>query len=428
MTRRGPVPAAAALAALLALPFAVPSTPAAADDWPQFLGTRRDGTAAGLFGGPVTAPVKLRKVWQRPVEKAGAGLAVVGDRAYTLEAQEGADFAVALDAATGRELWRTRIDPTDPGALDETGPGSTPAVAGGRVFVLGTSCRLMGLDAASGQVVWQRRLREELGAGSHRVGCQTSPLLAGDGKGADRLIVQVNGEKENRLVAFEPATGQVVWGSKGVDRTSSSSPVLAELGGESQVVVHYLDRTNTTTGPISGLYGVRLTDGEVRWQVLLDQGLSSDTPLVLPGDRIVLLTWGDARLFQVTKAGDGFKAAQVWVNDALRANVGPPVHHDGHLYGFGQDSLACLDAATGKTVWKEKLYAGSVALADGRLVALSHASGLLHVAEATPAGYREQARLEALIPGPSGDTPPGLAGRRIFVRNADEIVAVEVGG
>ncbi|HYH44260.1 MAG TPA: PQQ-binding-like beta-propeller repeat protein, partial [Thermoanaerobaculia bacterium] len=374
MTRKTLLLALLPAAALAALPLVL-----AAEDWPQWLGPRSNGSATGVLAAPAGAkPVQLRKLWQRPAEKAGSSLVAVGDRVYTLEAHEGADFAVALDAATGREAWRVRIDASDPGALEETGPNSTPAVADGRVFALGTACRLMALDAATGRVLWQQSLKEKFGTGQHRVGCQTSPLPAGD-----RLIVQASGDKENRLVALAPDTGAVVWTSKGVDRTSSSSPVLAEIGGERQVVVHYRD---LAADGISGLYGARLADGEVLWSVRLDQGSSVDTPLVLPGDRIVLQTWSDARLFQVKKEGGKLTAAQVWSTDALRAASGPPVFHDGHLYGFGQDFLACVDAATGKPLWKQKLYAGAIALADGHLIAVSPASGQLHIAEATPAG------------------------------------------
>lgn len=417
MTRKTLLPALLSTAALAAAAF---HSPLVAEDWPQWLGPRSNGSATGVLAAPAGAkPVQLRKLWQRPVEKAASALVAAGDRVYTLEAHEGADFAVALDAATGREAWRARIDATDPGALEETGPGSTPAVADGRVFALGTSCRLMALDAATGRVLWQHSLREKFGTGQHRQGCQTSPLPAGD-----RLIVQASGDKENRLVALAPDTGAVVWTSKGVDRTSSSSPVLAEIGGERQVVVHF---RNMKSG-VSGLYGARLADGEVLWSVELDQGSSSDTPLVLPGDRIVLQTWTDARLFQIKKEGGKLQAAQVWSTGALRAASGPPVFHDGHLYGFAQDFLACVDAATGKPLWKQKLYAGALALADGHLVVVSPGSGQLHIAEATPAGYREKTKLEIFTLGPAGDTPPSLAGKRIFLRNFDEIVAVEVGG
>jgi hypothetical protein len=47
--------------------------------------------------------------------------------------------------------------------------------------------------------------------------------------------------------------------------------------------------------------------------------------------------------------------------------------------------------------------------------------------EATPAGYREKARLEVLNRGARAETPPSFAGRRIFVRNDEEVVAVDVG-
>lgn len=415
VSRRAPF-AAAVLAAALAAGLAPGS--AAAGDWPQWLGPQSNGSATGLLaGGKGDQPVQLHKLWQRPAEMAGAALSVAGDRIYTLEAHEGADFAVALEAATGKEVWRTRLGPTDAGAAEFTGPASTPSVAGGRVFALGTGCRLVALDAATGREVWQLALKEKFGTGAHRVGCQTSPLVAGD-----RLILQASGETENRLVALAPATGEVIWTSKGVDRTSSSSPVLAEIGGERQVVVHY----RSMTAGMSGLYGARLADGEVLWSVQLDQGSSVDTPLLLPGDRIVLQTWSDGRLFQVRKEGGKLQAAQVWATGDIRAAAGPPVYHDGHLYGFGQDFLACVDAATGKTVWKQKLYGGGVALADGHVIAVSPASGQLHVVEATPAGYREKAKLEVFTPGPGGDTPPSLAGPRIYLRNHAEIVAVEV--
>jgi hypothetical protein len=98
----------------------------------------------------------------------------------------------------------------------------------------------------------------------------------------------------------------------------------------------------------------------------------------------------------------------------------------GHVYGFGGEFLVCLDAASGRTVWKEKIYPGSLILVDGRLVVQSQGSGLLRVVAATPAGYRELARAEVFAPGALSQTPPSFAGGRLFLRNSDEIVALEI--
>jgi hypothetical protein len=60
----------------------------------------------------------------------------------------------------------------------------------------------------------------------------------------------------------------------------------------------------------------------------------------------------------------------------------------------------------GTTAWEERTYPGSVVLVDGQLVALSITAGVLRVVEATP--------------------PPSVVGRRIFVRNDEEVAAVDV--
>jgi len=65
---------------------------------------------------------------------------------------------------------------------------------------------------------------------------------------------------------------------------------------------------------------------------------------------------------------------------------------------------------------------------DGHLIILSITAGLVRVVEATPAVYRERARLEALARGSRAETPPSVAGRRVFVRNDEEAVAVDVEG
>jgi outer membrane protein assembly factor BamB len=92
----------------------------------------------------------------------------------------------------------------------------------------------------------------------------------------------------------------------------------------------------------------------------------------------------------------------------------------------GHDFLRCIRASDGGAAWKERTYPGSVALVDGHLVALSITAGLLRVVEANPQAYRERARLQVLEPGSRAETPPSVVGRRIFLRNDEEVVAVDV--
>lgn len=419
MSRRSGVLAAAVLAASLpaAGQPAPPSAAVPAASWPQWLGPTRNGAveAPGTFTG--RGAVALRVAWRRPAGNGTAGLTVADGRVFTLVSDEEAEHAVALSTADGAEQWRTKLDPNWP-AL-ERGPASTPAVGGGLVYVLSATCRLRALDAATGRVAWTRDLKAEF-AVELRQGCQTSPLLD-----SGQVVVQGGGRENDRaLLAFDAKTGEPAWSVRGAQRTFYTSPAVAELGGTRQILVHH---TVPGPPPISGVFGVSTSDHAVLWQHTLASNASFETPLAMPPDRVLLLTWNDAHAFRLSGRDGALKPEPAWQSSDITADVSPPVVHGGHLYGFGGDFLACLEAATGKPVWKEKLYRGSVILVDGHLVVLSVTSGLLRVVEATPAGYREKARLEVLSRGSRAETPPSFAGGRIFVRNDEEVVAVEVG-
>jgi hypothetical protein len=86
-----------------------------------------------------------------------------------------------------------------------------------------------------------------------------------------------------------------------------------------------------------------------------------------------------------------------------------------------------VDAATGEVKWKQKVYGGSLILVDGHLVLLAESAGDLRIAEATAAGYREKLRTPVFNPGATCNTGPSWAQGRVFLRNLEELVALEIG-
>lgn len=391
-----------------------------AADWPQWAGPSRNGVspATGVFG---EGPFQLREVWRRPMAGGVSSLVVAGDRIFSLVTEEGNDFAVALEAGTGKELWRVPLG-VSVSRMAEYGAAPTPATDGRLVFVVSPDCKLRALEAATGKPAWQRDFKAEDNPGPMNSGCWTSPLLEGD-----LLVVQVNGDPDKRVMAFDKGSGRVVWSTAGVEKSMRSSPLVADLGGVRQVVVHDIAKEGK-----GGLYALRIKDGVLLWSTRFpdSESYSYDTPVLLAGDRVGVVAWSDFRTAAVRKQGEGFAAEPAWKAREIRAEVQPynlhAVAYGEHLYGFGGEFLVCLDAATGKTVWKEKTYPGSLIAVDGHLVAISQAAGILRVIEATPAGYREKARLEVFTPGAPTDTPPSFAGRRIYLRNSEEIVVLEV--
>ena len=405
---------AALVAAIVGVGLAAPGAPAPTGSWPRWLGPSGDGTvsAPGTFRGRA---VRLVEAWRRPLGPGVAGIVVADGRAFTLATRDEQDEAVAFAVEDGREAWRVRLDASVPAA--DRGPGSTPLVDGGRLVVLTPACQLRALETATGRTVWHRDLKADF-AVVVRQGCASSPLLE-DGT----LVIQGGGrENDQRVIGLDPATGQTRWTARGGERTFYTSPVMADIGGVRQILVHH-----TVVGPPqqSALMGLRWSDRSVLWTRPVD-GLSFDTPIALGDGRVLLSTWNGAHVLRVASAAGTFTAEPLWQTDAFKAYVSPPVRHGGHLYGFGDDFLSCLAVDGGKVAWREKLYAGSAILVDGHLVVQSVTSGLLRVAEASPAGYQEKARITVFNRGSAAEAPPSFADGRIFVRNDEEIVAVSV--
>jgi outer membrane protein assembly factor BamB len=392
---------------------------ASADDWPSRLGPTQDGRAAAAGVFRAGAPVVLAKAWSRTFDGGRAGIALADGRVVTLAAQDERDVALAWDAATGRELWRVDLGATHAGQY--LGPGGTPALAGGRAFAIASGCVLHALDAASGKALWTLDLAARYEAKPGQ-GCFSSPYVR-DG----RLVVQTAGAGEKpRVVALDPATGAPAWQAAFADRANYSSPVAGALGGVPQILVHAVA---AGPPPVGGVTALDPATGAVLWRHVpaASKNASFESPQVLGPDLVALATWNDLALQRVTREGGAWRVEERWRSADLDAGIGPPVLHDGHLYGFGGDDLACVELATGRVRWKERLYRGSLILVDGRLVVLSQASGILRVVEPTPDGYRERAQLAVLSRGGKAEAPPSFAGGRVFVRNDEEIAAVTIG-
>ena len=131
-------------------------------------------------------------------------------------------------------------------------------------------------------------------------------------------------------------------------------------------------------------------------------------------------------LIEVTRAGDGKLSAQpLWKNQNLKNKFNSSVFHEGHVYGLDEGILTCVDAATGRRVWKDGRYGyGQLLLAGDHLVVLS-GEGDLVLVKATPEGHREVSRFAA-IPGKTWNHPV-LAGGWLLVRNAAEMACYRAG-
>ena len=402
----------APLFALLSLGPAARAADAPADAWAQLWGPLGNGAAAPSVR--LAPAVKLREVWRRPIGSGFSAISLAGGRGYTGLSDGGGDFLAAIDLATGREVWRTRLGETYRGHDgSKDGPISTPTVDGARVFIVGPRGVLVAADAASGKELWRVDLAADLAAPSPFYGFGTSPLVVGD-----LVVVSAGGEKHN-LAAFAKATGKRAWSVSHSKAVSYATPALATVGGVRQLLVLANDR----------LLGVKPEDGALLWSVptgWTDE--ASRTPLALPGDRVLISSWGESKLFQVKGAGGTFSASEVWKSPRLKSSYSPSVFHDGFIFGMNGAYLTCIDPATGDAVWRHKVYSGSLILVDGHAVILGEQSGDLRVGRLTPKGFEEKVLRPVFNAGAVSFTGPSFQGKRIYLRNVEEAVALEVEG
>ncbi len=382
-----------------------------AHNWAQWRGPNRTGKSeeTGLrFTWGESGP---REVWRKPVGVGFSGISVRGNRVFTMFADERVEYVLCLEAATGKEVWRT---PTG-GRFRESrgdGPRSMPTVDGRNLYVVSAEGTLFALSAATGGIAWSRNFVEEFGSELPTWGYACSPLVV-----RDRLYAEVGGDDNRSVACFDTDTGETIW-SNHTDGLSYSSPIAVTTHGQPQIV--FITEEH--------VIGTSPEDGRIIWSFAWPKGINIATPLFVPDDRIFVSAAYDkgAVMIRLREDGANVAAEEAWASRGMENHFNSSILHEGHLYGFDNSILKCIDVDSGEERWKTRAYAkGSLIFADGHLIVLGE-EGFLATVVATPESYQEVAR-DQVLEGRCW-TPPTLANGRVYVRNFDEIVCIDLAG
>ncbi len=400
-------------AILLAFGMSVMTTGASAD-WPQWRGPNRTGVSpeTGLLkqwpsGGP-------RQIWS--ISNLGEGygsMAVLGDRIFVQGTNRNASVVYSLNKADGKMVWSAALGPK----VDEgrgNGPRSTPTIDGDRIYVLTENGDLACLRARDGSRVWSKNILREFGGDNPHWLISESPLIDGS-----RVIVSPGGRGAG-IVALDKMSGKTLWATRELSDTAGySSCIAADVGGV-RTIMNFTSRSAV---------GVRASDGKLMWRYdKAANGTANCTTPVFSNNKVFFSSaYGTgAALLDLTPRGGEVTAREVYFTRDMMNHHGGVVLVDGYIYGFSNSILTCLEFATGKKMWSHRSVGkGALTYADGMLYLFGE-DNVVGLAEATPAGYRENGRFTIADQGRPSWAHPVVSDGKLYIRNQGILTVYDV--
>jgi outer membrane protein assembly factor BamB len=397
------------IAALAGAVFFGSTSVAVGQDWPQWRGPERSGKSTD-FKAPKEWPKELTQKWKVAVGQGDATPALAGGKLYVFSREGGDEVTRCLDASTGAELWQDKYEAmgADGPSSGHAGPRSSPAVAKGMVVTMGVRGTVSGLKAATGEKVW----RKDDVHGWPNFYTASSPIIVGD-----LCVVQVGGQNNGAIIAYELASGAEKWRWTG-DGSAYASPVLLSAGGASLIIAQ-TDKN---------IVGLGAADGKLLWQSPYAGkgmgGYNAATPIVEGSTLIYSGAGRGTRAVKLEKEGEGFAAKELWSNSDKSVQFNSPVLKGGQIFGITQgNEVFCLNSQNGQLLWTApgggKRGFGSVIDAGSALMALTPSSQLI-LFEPSDKEFKQLASYKA------ADTEiysyPVLSGNRIYIKDKDSVV------
>ena len=256
---------------------------------------------------------------------------------------------LALKRDNGSVAWSRTVreqQPHDGTHKDGSWASCSPVTDGERLYAHFGSSGLYCLDV-KGNVLWEKDLgdmsiRMSFGEGS-------SPVLYGD-----TLVVNWDHEGDSFIVALHKKTGEELWQDERNERTSWSTPLIAEIDGKPQVIVSATTR----------IRGYDLATGDVVWEC---GGLTENvipSPVVHGSALTVMSGFRGSELMTIELSnakGDLTNSeAVLWTHDRNTPYVPSPLLYGDTLYFLKSNdaNLTCLNAESGEELYSRQKLVG----------------------------------------------------------------------
>jgi outer membrane protein assembly factor BamB len=361
-----------------------------------------------------------------PNSHASSTPATDGERVYVYFSTIG---IIAFDASNGKEVWRYAMP--KPAYLMDWGAASSPVVHGGKVFFCmddDLAPFVAAVDAKTGKQLWKTPRKDMLAGYAIPVMCEadgrTDLVIAGSGK----------------LKGYDPETGVERWTCNTLLRTIMTSPVVHD-GVIYVAVQSYGDATRTLKHALlewldtnqDGILAREETPKEFherfdasdknKDRVIgpdeIDTAFQSPENMAAGGNIIQAIKGGGN--------GDVTKTHVLWnQGQKTPSNLASPLFYNHRLYLVKSGGLAsCYDARNGKVLWERSrvgnfgdYYASPIAV--GGRVLMAGRNGFVVVLEDGPT-------MKVLGKHDLGEeiiATPAIADGKLLVRTRENLICI----
>jgi outer membrane protein assembly factor BamB len=251
----------------------------------------------------------------------------------------------------------------------------------------------------TGKRVWARNL----GVPDNHYGHASSLIVW-----KNHLLVQYDSNKGGKLLSLDTATGNTQWETVRQTGISWASPILAEIGGNTQVIL--------SAEPL--VAGYNPETGEELWSVDCMMGEVGPSPAF--GEGLVYAANEYARLVAIKP---GAADPIVWENDEYLPEIASPVVAGGLIFiATSYGVLVCYDAATGEKYWEEEAQQGfsaSPMVADSKLFAMD-SGGIMHIFSLS----KEKKKLGTPALGEQAYASPAFSDGTIYLRGVKYLYCI----
>ncbi len=397
-----------------------------AENWPQFRGPTRQGVSAETKL-PLEWDGKRNVVWKAAIPGDSWSSPIVWeDKVFlTTATNQGKDcHVICLERATGKVLWDKMVFEQKAGMKEPRNSYATPTPAtdGQRVYAIFGDGSFVALNL-DGSLAWVNR--DFPFHGKH--GLASCPVLHGDllihardgsSDGPNPKLGWLQPWDQSHVLALDKNTGKKRWKThRGMTRIAHATPnIWTAPDGRAQVI----------SGAGDVLQGFDAQTGELLW-TSANFGGGTVCSIVL-ADNVAFVSsgwWGreSTKAFKLGGRGDLQETNLLWEQRKGAPKIPSFVYVKPYLFTVDERGVAsCLEGATGKIVWQERLggnHDASPVAADGRIYFLSD-QGETTVVAASP-------KFQLLARNPLGEkvqATMAVSGGRLFIRTERHLYCI----